>query len=136
MERDNREKMKKVLCICALGRNRSRYLADYLEKKGYLTRHGGVNCPKCKECINQCSMLKQADVDWADVIIIVRKMLVKPFKERYKWRSKKVIVLDVTDSRKVAGRKDSRWLRITNKLFQEHYVRRHLREAIKPYLPL
>ncbi|OGJ17915.1 hypothetical protein A3K73_02820 [Candidatus Pacearchaeota archaeon RBG_13_36_9] len=127
--------MKRVLCICALGRNRSRYLAKYLAKKGYETRHGGVNCSRCKKC-RQCRLLLQGDVDWAEVIVIVRKILVKNFKEKYKWKGKKIIVLDVTDSRKVAARKDPRWLRITNRLFQEYYVHAHLRRAIKPYLPL
>lgn len=32
----------KVLCICTMGLNRSKYLAEYLKGKGYETRYGGV----------------------------------------------------------------------------------------------
>jgi tRNA 2-selenouridine synthase SelU len=32
----------KVLCVCARGRNRSKYLAKYLRRGGYSTRAGGV----------------------------------------------------------------------------------------------
>ncbi len=127
--------MKRVLCICALGRNRSRYLAEYLEKKGYEARHEGVNCPRGKKC-KKCELLHQEDVDWADVIIIVRKILVKYFKENYAWKGKKIIVLDVTDSRKVAARQNPKWLGMDNETFQRDYVHAHLRKAIKPYLPL
>ena len=127
--------MKRVLCVCALGRNRSKYLAEYLNKKGYETKHEGVSCGKLKKC-KKCELLHQEDVDWADVVIIVRRILVKPFKKNYAWKGKKIIVLDVTDSRKVAARKDPKWLKMDNETFQKTYVRGRLRNAIKPHLPL
>jgi predicted protein tyrosine phosphatase len=126
--------MKRVLCVCALGRNRSRYLAEYLEKKGYEARHGGVDCSRCKNC-NKCDLLHQEDVDWAQVIVIVRKTLKRHFKESYDWEGKKIIVLNVTDSRKVAARKNPRFAFLDNKTFQHRYVKPQLRKAIKPYLP-
>jgi predicted protein tyrosine phosphatase len=127
--------MKRILCVCALGRNRSKYLAEYLAKKGYETRYMGVDCTHCRES-SRCNLLHQEDVDWADVIIIVRKRLKKNFKEVYEWEGKRVIVLDVTDSRKVAARKNPKFALMDNKKFQHNHVRPQLRKAIKPYLPL
>ncbi|MGM5483546.1 MAG: hypothetical protein ACQER9_01365 [Nanobdellota archaeon] len=33
----------KILSICNLGQNRSRYLANWLAKKGYKTDFGGID---------------------------------------------------------------------------------------------
>jgi len=55
------EKLK-VLCICAQGANRSKYLAQYLRGKGYYTRSGGIE----DDAINP---LKFNYINWADIII-------------------------------------------------------------------
>lgn len=126
------KKRKNVLCVCAHGKNRSRYLAEYLRKKGYSTKYGGVNCGKCEDC----NLLMKEEVEWADIIIIARKNLVSRFRQMYHPKGKKLIVLDVTDSRKVASDKKHDFLKMEYPMFKEDYVEPHLRKAIKPYLPL
>ena len=123
--------MKKVLCICALGKNRSKYLSEYLSRKGYETRYGGVNCWKKKGC----NPINSKDVKWAEVIIIVRKKLEKKFDAKYTTR-KKTIILEVTDSKKIAARKNKKWLKKDYKTFKKEYVEPRLRRGIRPYLPL
>ena len=47
----------KILCVCALGMNRSKYCANWLSEKGFETRFGGVD----KNALNP---LKEEDVLW------------------------------------------------------------------------
>ena len=66
----------KVLCVCAKGRNRSKYLASYLKRKNYLTRFRGIEYEIDPNIENK---ILQSDVDWADIILIVRPRLKKLF---------------------------------------------------------
>ncbi len=122
----------KVLCVCAVGLNRSKYLAKYLRKKGYSTRCGGVDYRE-DETYNP---IKKKDVDWANVIIIVRKRLEKSFKRKFKWKGKKIIVLNVTDSKKRIPEKMAHLRKLNHEEFQKKWTRPQLRKAIEKYLPL
>jgi len=135
MEEEDFEKIKmKVLCVCAKGVNRSKYLASYLRRKGYSTKFGGVEGYKKGE--EAPKPATQKDVDWADIIVIVRKRIVQKVKKKFKTRGKKVIVIDVTDSRRLLPKEFSYLKKASEKEFDKKWRRPQLRKAIKPYLPL
>src|SRR3989338_10342547 len=108
----------RILCICAVGTNRSKYLASYLKKKGYSTRFGGVSYRE----EGKYNPLKQKDVDWADILIIVRKKLLKIFKKKYKFYNKRIIVLDVTDSKDRIPKEFSSLKILDNEEFQKKWT--------------
>jgi predicted protein tyrosine phosphatase len=111
---------EKLLCVCAKGQNRSRYLAEYLNKEGYDTRYGGVEGYD-KTPGQAPNQLKQEDVDWAEIIIIVRERLKAIFEKQFETNEKRIIVLDISD--------------LTGEGKGET-TKESLRKAIKPYLPL
>jgi len=122
---------KKILCICAKGLNRSKSLAKYLRRKGYSTRYKGVEgFGKTGEAPNP---LYQKHVDWADVIIIVRKRLKPIMQKTYNLTGKKLIVFDVTDSARLLPKEFSH-LKDGIEAFHKQWRRPMLRKAIKPYL--
>ena len=127
-------KKLKVLCICAKGMNRSRYLSNYLRRKGYSAKFGGIEPyenPKYK-----WNPVSQKKIDWADVIVIIRKRLIPVIKRKFRIKGKKLIILDVTDSPRLIP-KEFRHLRSENhKEFNKKWTYPQLRKAIKPYLPL
>ena len=122
----------RILCICAVGTNRSKYLAGYLKRKGYSTRFGGVDYRE----EGKYNPLTQSDVNWADFIVIVRKRLEKIFKKKYKYTGKKIIILDVTDSRNRIPKEFYNLTKLNYKEFQQEWTYPELRKAIRPYLPL
>jgi len=123
-----RDKRKKVLCVCAYGLNRSRYLAGYLKSKGYNTRYGGAT-------IEAPNPIYQKDIEWADVVIVARKRLVPVIKERFHIRGKKLIVLNVTDS-PFALFLERRRLNFLDYIhFQKKWTYPKLRKSIDEYLP-
>ena len=73
-------KKVRVLCVCSKGRNRSKYLAGYLRRKGYTTRHRGVEPEEYEGGIEH--ELTQKDIDWSDVIITVRPRLKEATKRK------------------------------------------------------
>tara|TARA_Y100000296_G_scaffold24614_1_gene29038 strand:+ start:2972 stop:3361 length:390 start_codon:yes stop_codon:yes gene_type:complete len=127
-------KKPKVLVVCSMGLNRSKYLASYLKNKGYSTRYGGIGFGRINE--NAHNSFNQEDVNWADIIIVVRKKHKPLLKKHYKIKDKKVIVLDVTDSRRIIGQKYPKLNNLDFETFQKKWTRPQLRKAIKPYLPL
>ncbi|MBS3092089.1 hypothetical protein J4466_01575 [Candidatus Pacearchaeota archaeon] len=127
-------KKPKVLCICSMGINRSKYLANYLKNKGYRTRYGGIGFGIIHEKAH--NPFKQEDIDWAEVIIVVRKKHKPLLKKHYKVKGKRIIVLDVTDSRKIIGGKYSHLNNLDHPTFNRMWTYPQLRKAIKPYLPL
>ena len=122
----------KVLCICAVGANRSKYLAQYLRRKGYQTKFGGVDY-KWEEGANP---VKQEDVNWAEIIIITRKRLEKSLRKKFKVKNKKIIVLDVTDSKRLIPEEFAHLRDLDYIKFQKKWTYPQLRKTIKPYLPL
>lgn len=125
---------KRILCICAKGLHRSKYLASYLKNKGYSTRYGGVEGFRPgEEALNP---ITQADVDWAQIIVITRKRLKPIFDKRFKHERKKIIILDVTDSRRLLPAEYAYLKNATDSEFERKWRRPQLRKAIKKYLPL
>tara|TARA_Y100000034_G_C6763909_1_gene340442 strand:+ start:381 stop:773 length:393 start_codon:yes stop_codon:yes gene_type:complete len=124
----------KVLCVCTMGANRSKYLAKYLKGKGYRTRFGGVG--PCRFSPFPTNPLKKEDVEWADVIITARKKHGPILKKNFKVKGKKVIFLDITDSRKAMSKIFPEFKKISHFEFNKKWTYPQLRKAIKPYLPL
>ena len=128
-------KMKlKILICCSKGQNRSKYLAKYLKNKGYSTKYAGLE-EYSKEDLSWKPIPKE-DVEWAEIIIFVRPRLVKVLKDNFNIKNKKIIGLDVTDSKRIAGEKFPGLLKLDSENFQKKWTRPLLRKAIKPYLPL
>ena len=130
------KKKLKVLCICRKGINRSHYLATYLRRKGYSTRFGGV-----QELMGvqggHPKLTTQKDVDWADIIIIVRKILVPIFNKEFKSKDKKIIILEVTDFKQlVLPKKFAHFRKLNYEEFQKKWTYPQLQKGIEKYLPL
>ncbi len=118
-----------ILCICAKGLNRSHYLAKYLRNKGYKTKYSGIE-------FSAPNPVNEFQVDWADVIIVVRKRLVPILRKKFKINNKKIIVLDVTDSKRLIPEYYAHLKKVNHEKFQRAWTRPQLRKAIKEYLPL
>jgi len=128
------KKRVKVLCICTMGANRSRYLASYLKNKGYNTRFGGVG--PCRVDPEPTNPAKAEDVEWADVIITARKKHEPVLKEKFNVKGKRIIALDIPDSRRKIGQKYPEFNNLEYHEFQKKWTYPQLRKALKPYLPL
>lgn len=120
---------KKILCVCVYGLNRSRYLAKYLKNKGYNTRYGGAT-------IEAPNPIYQRDIDWAEVIVVVRKRFVPVMKERFHIKGKKLIVLDVSDSPFTLFLENKKLKFLDYFNFQEKWTYPQLRKNVEMYLPL
>lgn len=117
----------KILLICTQGQNRSKYLAEYLKKKGYQVKYGGVD----PHGINP---LNQKKVDWADVVIAVREHIKDKFLERFDAKGKKVLHLEVKDNPK-RFKENARELAEKDWFaFQEKYVYSELRKQVDKVL--
>jgi predicted protein tyrosine phosphatase len=125
---------KKILCVCVRGMNRSKYLAQYLRRKGYSTRFGGVEPYEKPEY--KWTPVSQKKIDWADVIIIVRKRVAPILKKKFNINKKKLIVFDVTDSKRLIPEKFKSLRELNHKEFNRVWTYPQLRKAIKPYLPI
>ena len=123
----------KILCVCTMGRNRSRYVSEFLSKLGYQTRYGGVG--PCKIDPLPENPLKQEDADWADIIIVARKKHIKQLKENYGIKDKKIINLEVSDSQKIAGETNPKYLEMTREEFNKVWTYPKLEKELKKYLP-
>jgi predicted protein tyrosine phosphatase len=126
----------KILTVCAKGLNRSRYLAQYLRRRGYSTRHGGVEGYIGWGGKDIANYLSQKDIDWADIIIIVRKRVAQILKKKFNTKGKKVIIFDITDSKRLISEKYPEAKNWTKEEMNKKITYPKLREAIKPYLPL
>lgn len=127
------KKKIKILCVCSMGLNRSKYLASYLKKKGYETRYGGIG-PTIN--INPMNPFKKEDIDWADVIITARLKHKPLLRKKYKIKNKKIISLDVSDSRGKFEEKHPDFEKLGQEVFDKKWTRPQLRKAIKLHLPL
>lgn len=127
------EKLK-VLCVCARGRNRSKYLANYLKRKGYSTRAGGSQ--PFKDPNKPWNPISQEDIDWADVIIVMRKWILELIQKNFKIKNKKIIQLEVTDVPRLIPEEFNHLRELDKKEFNKKWTYPQLRKAIKPYLPL
>jgi predicted protein tyrosine phosphatase len=127
-------KKLKVLTICFMGRNRSKYLAGYLRRKGYSTRYGGLEYHEWKGITTK--FVKEKDIEWADVIIIVRKRLKAVFDQKFGKVNKNIIILDVSDRKELVPKEFFHLTKLDDKEFNKKWTYPNLRKAIKPYLPL
>jgi predicted protein tyrosine phosphatase len=123
----------KILCICAKGQNRSKYLANYLRRKGYSTRYGGLEINR-EYPIGQ-KFITQKDVGWAEIVILARKRLNPIFKKKFKFKGR-IIILNVTDSKRLIPESHAHLRELPHIEFQKKWTRPQLRKAIKQYLPL
>jgi predicted protein tyrosine phosphatase len=124
----------KVLCVCSMGMNRSKYLAGYLKRKGYNTRYGGIG--PCKFDPEPKNPLKKEDIEWADIIITARDKHKPILVNDYGVKNKKIIVLNVRDSRFAMSKIYPEFNKIDQKDFNKKWTYPQLRKSIKPYLPL
>lgn len=122
-----------ILCICTMGLNRSKYLATYLKRKGYPTRYGGIG--PCRVDPAPANPVKKEDLDWADIIITARKKHKPILLNDLGVKDKKIICLDITDSRKAMSEIYPEFKKIEHSLFNKKWTYPQLRKAIKPHLP-
>ena len=114
--------------------NRSKYLAMYLRKKSYSTKFGGVEPYDNPEY--PWNPTSQRDIDWAEIIIIVRKRVLPKLKKKFELSNKKIIVLDVTNSKRLIPEEFKDFRELDHGDFNEKWTYPQLRKAIKPYLSL
>jgi predicted protein tyrosine phosphatase len=124
----------KVLCVCTMGQNRSKYVSEYLSKLGYETRYGGVG--PCKYDPEPVNPLKSQDIDWADVVIVMREKHIKQLKEIYGVNDKRIINLEVSDSQRLASEKDEKYSEMTREEFNKSWTYPQLEKELEKYLPL
>ena len=124
----------KILCVCAKGLNRSKYIAEYLRRKGYSTKYGGLE-PLIFNELDITNYLNQKKVDWADIIIVVRKRLVGILKKNFKTKNKKIISFDITDSKRLISEEKPEYKNLTkeqmNKLITYPRLRKQINSLIE-----
>ena len=123
-----------VLCVCTMGRNRSKYLAEYLGGLGYDPRYGGIG--PCKIDPEPENPLKLEDLEWAEIIITARKMHKPILIEKYGVKNKKIIVLEVRDSSTAMSEIYPELKNMGRDEFNQTWTSPQLRKAIAKYLPL
>jgi predicted protein tyrosine phosphatase len=128
------KKKTRVLCVCARGRNRSRYLAKYLRRKGYSTRAGGVE--PFADPDRPWNPISQKKVDWADLIILLEERLLPILKKDYDIGGKKLISFTVIDAPKWIPDEFAELRKLPKGEFNKVWTYPRLRKAIKEYLPL
>jgi predicted protein tyrosine phosphatase len=124
----------KILCICSMGLNRSKWVANYLEEKGYETRYGGIG--PCRIDPEPANPIKEGDLDWANIIIVARSKHKIILEEKHKIKDKRIIVLEVSDSRYKAYLKKPEWENISQEEYNRLWTYPKLKEALEPHLPL
>jgi predicted protein tyrosine phosphatase len=123
----------KILCVCTMGLNRSKYLAGYLNEKGYDTRYGGIG--PCRIDPEPANPASKEDMEWADIIITARKKHEPILKEKFNMGHKKIICLDITDSRKAMSEIYPEFKNIEHSEFNKKWTHPQLKKAIDKYLP-
>jgi predicted protein tyrosine phosphatase len=118
-----------ILIICNWGKNRSSYLALYLQQKGYEVKFGGVYY----EGYNQ---ITQNTVDWSKAIIFIQPQIKKDFLKRLRINNQKIITLNIEDRMSVLAPDkneltEKEWNRI-----QQKYVYPELERQIEKHLPI
>jgi len=126
-------KKLKVLAVCSAGKNRSKYLAEYLRRQGYSTKFRGLEPEKYPHI--KINAVQQKEVDWADVIITVRHRLKQMVKKKFKTGKKKIIGLDVSDSLRLLPKEFSHLKELDYISFQKKWTRPQLRKALKLHMP-
>jgi predicted protein tyrosine phosphatase len=76
-----------ILVVCTYGQIRSKYLAEYLHKKGYHTTYKGISK-------NAVHPLQQQNIEDANIIIAVTPEIKNEILQRYSTH-KKIITLNI-----------------------------------------
>lgn len=119
-------KKKKILAICSEGINRSKYLANYLRKKGYSMKFGGI-----KEYAETPITLKK--IEWADLIIFAQEKHKKWFEEKFGKLKKPYLIFNVRDSGNDVPENKKDLLELSRKDFNRKWTHPNLRKAVKKY---
>ncbi|MEM3122332.1 MAG: hypothetical protein QXH60_02740 [Candidatus Pacearchaeota archaeon] len=111
--------------------NRSKYLAEYLEKRGYETKYGGIN-------FFAPNPLNKFVFKWADIVVFSRKKhyLIAKIKYLKDLRGKKIIILDVIDNPAKLSKINKKFTSLSYYEFQRNWTYPELRRQIKEYMPL
>jgi hypothetical protein len=117
----------KILGMCWYGRNRSRYIADLLAKKGHDTDYAGVK---------QDHDEVQGKIDWSEIVVSVHPDVAAVLKESYNLEKVKLIELDVEDRPEKVISEGKPLDGEDWKMFQERYVYTKLAEEIHEKLSL
>jgi hypothetical protein len=117
-----------------MGLNRSKWVAEYLKERGYKTRYGGIG--PCKFDPEPANPINPKDLEWADIIVVAREKHKKILEEDYKIKNKKIIILEVSDSRYKAYLKNPNWKNISQGEFNKLWTYPKLKEVLEKYLPL
>lgn len=117
----------KILVVCTHGKNRSKYLAEYLIQKGYDADYAGV------EQSDQKELSKKFDA--ANIIVTVHGSVRERLLQNFNIRGKRHIDLEAEDrpefvmpERQQLSGND--WI-----AFQNNFVYPKLKEQIDKYLP-
>jgi len=81
---------RRILVICYMGMNRSKYLADYLTGLGFKADCAGI-LPETK------NLATQEKIDQSDILIFVMPRIKEKFLKQYKINKQEIITLDVED---------------------------------------
>jgi predicted protein tyrosine phosphatase len=118
----------KILVLCAHGKNRSRYLAEYLSQKGYDAEAAGVDQVDKEDVVRK--------INAADVVVSVNRSVRERLFKNFDLTGKRHIELEVEDrpeyvlsKHKILSGED--WI-----AFQEEYVYPELKRQMDKYLPL
>jgi predicted protein tyrosine phosphatase len=133
MKADKKRKPR-ILCVCTMGLNRSKFLAEYLAKKGYETRYGGIG--PCRVDPEPTNPVNPEDFEWADIIITARKKHKPILINKHKIKNKRIITLDITDSRKAMSKIYPEFKNIKNSEFNKKWTYPQLIKSLEKYLPL
>jgi len=117
-----------ILIICDWGKNRSKYLADYLKQKGYETKFGGVY-PQSPNPVTQDT------VDWSHVIIFVKPEIEKYFFQHFVTNNQKIITLDVEDRMEILAPDKQNLTAEEWTEIQQKQVYPELERQVEKYLP-
>jgi predicted protein tyrosine phosphatase len=118
----------RILCVCKMGRNRSRYLAGYLASRGHKTRYAGVSRIATRP-------LQQEDIDWAQLVITAKGWMRDRMFERYGCKEKRIIALDVDDNPLLIGPQAIMSMILDpNSEYQERFVYCKLRRQVKRHV--
>lgn len=104
-----------------------------MKKKGYETRYGGIG--PCRIDPEPANPIKKEDIDWTDIIITARKKHKPILIKDYQVKGKRIICLEVSDSRYKAYLKNPEWANISQEEYNKLWTYPQLRKAIKKYLP-
>ena len=118
-----------ILCVCALGINRSKYCARWLRERGFSTQFGGAD----KNALNPVT---PDMVLWADAIVIAHERHEKLLNDKFVLaRKKPQFVLGVSDSRDKLPSEFHRLRDAPGDVFHEQWTYPQLEKALNVLLP-